>query len=136
MIASTRYLQLCRELKAAGWSPEFEPGTRLCRGYADLGFEEFLLLPNNRLVSLVNGSASKFPEAHRAHFYAIPSADALVHEIRRRGFDITSIDFADQRSFRIRAERSGLAVGAESRSFEEALAQTLLAVLGHGTAVC
>lgn len=129
MIASPRYLELCRELHTAGWRPQFEAGMRVGRGYADLGYEEFLLLPNGKLVSLVNGSSSELPQTHIAHFFSIPDAAALVQEIRRRGFNVTSIEFAEQREFRIRAERSGSVHAASARVFEEALAKVLLGVL-------
>ncbi len=136
MISSTRFLALCHELKRAGWNPGIEPGMRVSRGYADLGYEEFLVLPNGKLLSLLGGSTSEFPEAHRGHFCVVPSVDVIVAEVRRRGFDISSVTFADQRIFQLRAEGAGRVAAAEAASIEEAFAKLFLSVMTNAGVKC
>jgi hypothetical protein len=57
----------------------------VARGFADLGFEEFQVLPGPRLLSLTAGTASSLPEEHRQHFFWIPSVDEAIELLEARG---------------------------------------------------
>jgi hypothetical protein len=84
---------LCNELRIWGLEPRFEPGDVVARGFADLGYEEFQVLPGPSLLSLTAGTVSRLPEEHRGHFFWIPSVDecitliearaAVLHELKR-----------------------------------------------------
>ena len=85
---SREQFALCNELKVWGLEPRFEPGDVVARGFADLGFEEFQVLPGPRLLSLTAGTASALPEEHRGHFFWIPSVDEVVDLLEVRGAQI------------------------------------------------
>jgi hypothetical protein len=84
---------LCNELRIWGLEPRFEPGDIVARGFADLGYEEFQVLPGPALLSLTAGTVSRLPEDHQDHFFWIPSVDecvtlleshgAVLHELQR-----------------------------------------------------
>jgi len=82
---SREQFTLCNELKVWGLEPRFEPGDVVARGFADLGFEEFQVLPGPRLLSLTAGTASALPEEHRGHFFWIPSVDEAIELLEVRG---------------------------------------------------
>lgn len=82
---SREQFALCNELRVWGLEPRFEPGDIVARGFADLGFEEFQVLPGPRLLSLTAGTASALPEEHRGHFFWIPSVDEVTELLEVRG---------------------------------------------------
>ena len=90
---------LCYELKALGLEPRFEPGDLVARGFADLGFEEFQVLPGPRLLSLTAGSVTPLAQDGRAHFFWIPSSDEAVDLIERCGARIGGITRINQREW-------------------------------------
>jgi hypothetical protein len=51
----------------------FEVGDNLIRGFADVGYEEFVLLPSNRLCSKLSGVVKPLDESEMRHFFRIPS---------------------------------------------------------------
>jgi hypothetical protein len=85
---SREQFTLCNELRIWGLEPRFEPGDVVARGFADLGFEEFQVLPGPRLLSLTAGTASALPEDHRGHFFWIPSVDEAIELIEVKGAQI------------------------------------------------
>ena len=52
MLSSTRFLKICQRVRDHGILPEFRPGIRVGRGMADVGSEEFILIAENKLLSL------------------------------------------------------------------------------------
>jgi hypothetical protein len=82
--------QLCNELRQWGLSPRFEPGDVVARGFADLGFEEFQVLPGPKLLSLTAGTLTALPAEHAGHFFWIPSVDESVSLIEKVGAVICS----------------------------------------------
>ncbi len=90
---------LCNELRVWGLEPRFEPGDIVARGFADLGFEEFQVLPGPRLLSLTAGTASALPDEHRGHFFWIPSIDEAVELLEVRGAQIESCKRDDGRDW-------------------------------------
>ncbi len=82
---SREQFALCNELRVWGLEPRFEAGDIVARGFADLGFEEFQVLPGPRLLSLTAGTASALPEEHRQHFFWIPSVDEAIELLEVRG---------------------------------------------------
>ncbi|WKZ57394.1 MAG: hypothetical protein QY326_01630 [Bdellovibrionota bacterium] len=132
MQASVEYYELCRQLGEAGLAVPWQEGQRVGRGYADLGIEEFLVLPGRRLVSLISGSGSEVPEGHERFFFWIPSVDECIDEIDRRGWDLLSATFHERRTWHVQAIRNGVPLSGCAGSIEQACAALLLAVLERG----
>ncbi len=103
MLASIELLRRCEQLKTTGYFDQWDPPVRIARGYADLGYEEFLLLPGGRLVSLVGGAGSEFPEGHKHLFFQVPGVQEMVERIDRLGFDIADVRYQHQRRWCVEA---------------------------------
>lgn len=127
---SKEYLKCCQELREAGVLPSFRPGERLARGFADLGFEEFLLLPGSKLVSLINGKSAELVESHQHFFFRVFSCDDLANEINKRGFELLSVIFMDQRTWHITVSKPGdeALFEVQAGMLDQALAQALLVI--------
>lgn len=97
-----KVLQRCQELRQLGLEPSFTAGERVGRGFADLGFEEFLLLSERTLLSLVNGKTSELPEEHRQFFFAVPTIEQLLDFLDRREWDVLALEFEERRTWRLR----------------------------------
>ncbi|MCB0318017.1 MAG: hypothetical protein KDD56_04615 [Bdellovibrionales bacterium] len=104
--SSNEYLNLCQELSELGFNPELSSGGRVARGFADLGFEEYLYLPPNNLVSLFTGDKSILPDEHRHFFFAVPSVDEMVNFAIAKGAKIKQLDFENQRTWTLNVEFS------------------------------
>jgi hypothetical protein len=133
MWSSKAFLERCAKLKEHGLEVEFEIGSRLARGFADVGFEEFYLLSGSKLVSIFSAHTSTLTPEHRGFFFLVPDADILVNEIEKRGFDVASLEFRDQRTWVVclRHAGTGKELQAEHRESLCCLAQALLLVLAE-----
>lgn len=96
---SREQFALCNELRIWGLAPRFEPGDVVARGFADLGFEEFQVLPGSMLLSLTAGTVSAIPEGHRDHFFWIPSFDEAIDMVEMRGGTVQSLLREDARTW-------------------------------------
>lgn len=97
---------LCNQLRQLGLEPRFEVGDLVARGFADLGFEEFQVLPGPRILSLTAGTIKPLPEDHRQHFFWIPSVDELVELIEACGSVVVECMREDQRQWRLELQDS------------------------------
>ncbi|MEZ4754081.1 MAG: hypothetical protein R3A13_07195 [Bdellovibrionota bacterium] len=95
--SSKEFLQICEELATLGFKPELNAGGRIARGFADLGFEEYLYLPPNKLISLFTGDKSILPEEHRDFFFVVPTVDEMVNAILEYNARVLSIEHVEQR---------------------------------------
>jgi hypothetical protein len=124
---SPNLFALCEKLKGLGLEPRFEVGDLVARGFADLGFEEFQVLPGSRLLSLTAGTLRQIPDEHRHFFFWIPSVDEAIELIELKGGVITSCERIDARDWRVEVsfpERP--AHTSSARSFHEVLILALL----------
>jgi hypothetical protein len=103
------HFALCNQLKLAGLQPRFEAGDIVARGFADLGFEEFQVLPGINLLSLTAGTVKPLPFEHREHFFWIPSVDEAVELIEAGAYQIASCVRADMRNWIITLSSDSLA---------------------------
>lgn len=126
---SREQFALCSEARQWGLEPRFEPGDIVARGFADLGFEEFQVLPSSRLLSLTAGTVSALPTAHAGHFFWIPSVDEVVELLERRGVPCVSCDRIDQRDWVVKAQFGDELEVHQHRSLHQALMLTLVGVL-------
>jgi hypothetical protein len=100
MISSNALLDLCYQIKNAGHAPLFEIGSHIGRGYADVGHEEFLLLGNHKLLSLLTGTISTLPDGHHDFFYQVLSIDRLIDLVLTHGGDLNTVTFQENRFWR------------------------------------
>ncbi len=77
----------------------FEPGQRIGRGFADLGFEEFVLQGGNKIASLYTGKVGLLPQEHQHFFFNIYDADQLLEILAELGLEDFSISQKDQRNW-------------------------------------
>ncbi len=116
--------RLSRELSELS---SFSAGDVVVRGFGDLGYEEFLCLPNGFLVSLFTGERSKVPESTSgkgAHLFKVPEWDELLEFLFHRGVVVSG--FTRQASNRWSVElESGDALPLEGVSPMELLVKLL-----------
>jgi hypothetical protein len=118
--------QLCNELKQWGLEPRFEPGDVVARGFADLGFEEFQVLPGPKLLSLTAGTATQLPTDHRAHFFWIPSVDEAISLVEKLGAGIRSCVRSEAREWVLELLIGDTIEELQSRSFHDVVLKALL----------
>ncbi len=121
---------LCDELRVWGLEPRFEPGDVVARGFADLGFEEFQVLPGPTLLSLTAGSMSSLLDDHRQHFFWIPSVDEVVELIESRGCELLTCTREDARSWIVNARlQDGAEVCSRGNTMHMALLKSLYRIV-------
>jgi len=126
---SREQFSVCSEAKQWGLEPRFEPGDIVARGFADLGFEEFQVLPSSKLLSLTAGTVSALPTEHANHFFWIPSVDEIVDLLERRGVPCVSCRRIDQRDWKVEAQFGDELEAHQHTSLHQALLLTLVGVL-------
>lgn len=114
---SAKFLAKCQALNAAGFKPELTVGTFVGRGFADLGFELFTYLGAGRVVSHFTGQSSQLTPLEIEKLFVVPSADDLVNEIQKHGLDVVSLEFAEQRIWRLTVKECA---GHAQQRFENA----------------
>lgn len=86
MLYGNSWLKICSQLKDIS-TQHFEAGDRIARGFADLGFEEYLLLPNEKILSLYTASVVPFPSEHKHHFFKVLSTVQLSNYLIAKNLD-------------------------------------------------
>lgn len=133
MWSTKEYLAICCQLGEFSLFADWQPGLRIARGYADLGFEEFMLLSETKLLSLINGKISEVIQEDKRHFFVVPTADSLVQEIQRHNYDILELQYLEQRAWVLKLRQvESLQVGfSKGAILETALARGLLAIVSR-----
>ncbi len=126
MLADPAYLKKCETLAAQGVKRAFAPGSRVARGFADLGFEEFIIHPNGVLCSLFTGSISELREDF---LFPVFDQQELVDELFRRSWDVESIHYPDQRLWEVVVIRGDKTMRTGHRDLKHAFADVLLQVM-------
>lgn len=121
---------LCDELRIWGLEPRFEPGDVIARGFADLGFEEFQVLPSSQMLSLTAGTISRILDDHKGHFFWIPSVDEGIAWLEARGVTVQQCAREDARTWALSLlQPGGESVEACGESLHETVLRALLAML-------
>ena len=102
MWAAKETLMLCQELKKLGELPSFTPGERIARGFADLGVEEFLVLPGAQILSLFTGNKTTRNPEQDNHFFRIFNQEEALQLLLISGGSVSSCTFEDQRTWQIK----------------------------------
>jgi hypothetical protein len=85
----------------AGWNnPQF--GERVARRFADVGYEEFLVLPQGKMVSMLSGTITAIPTDDEASLFIVPSVERLVFWCEEMGGKVSSIERVDLRDWCVR----------------------------------
>lgn len=130
MLAHPSFLKLCEELRHAVPEQELEPGMKIARGFADLGYEEFLLLPGERLLALYSGQVTALQDEHRKFFFHVPTPDEMLATIIKANWDIASLHYEEQRTWRLEVCEATTkeTCNATGDTLEECLARCLRAI--------
>ncbi|RIL06066.1 MAG: hypothetical protein DCC75_11170 [Proteobacteria bacterium] len=129
MLSSRAFLARANQLQECGHYPApFAPGSRVARGYADLGVEEFCVIAPDKIVSLLNGKVSEMPEQHRQFFFLVPAFSQMVQSLAVSGYDILAITYHEQRRWEVKLKRvrDGADLEFQHEEIECALADALL----------
>jgi hypothetical protein len=78
-------LEQCDRACRGGFPLIASEGALVGRGFADIGYELYVVLPGHTLLSLMTGSKTPFREEEHPHFFSVPTVDQVVHEIERSG---------------------------------------------------
>jgi hypothetical protein len=79
------YLDSLQALANSGYLKEFSPGDTVARGFADIGYEEFLVLPNSALCSKLTGEVSPLNDSNEKFFFLVPCLAQLADVACRSG---------------------------------------------------
>ena len=126
---SREQFALALEAKQWGLEPRFEPGDIVARGFADLGYEEFQVLPSQKLLSLTAGTVSSLPADHSNHFFWIPSLDEMTELLERRGVPCVSCKRVERREWLVEAQFGDEIESQRHEALHQAMLQTLCGVL-------
>ena len=106
VLHSQEFLEKSYQLFLNGFRAQLDRGSRVARGFADLGFEEFYLTSSDCMVSILSGEQLPFSTADK-DLFPLLSSDELIAEVHRHGVDIQSVDFIEQRNWSIEAMHTG-----------------------------
>jgi len=128
MNRSKAFLTLCEELARAGHKASLDPGNLVVRGFADLGYEVFQVLPGEKLLSLYTGAKSELQADQRDHFFQLLTCDELTNLILERGFDIERLEFKAQREWQItiKSIRDQTLLVHQARMLDEVFVKALI----------
>jgi len=98
---SNDQLDLCEQLKQIGFPQEISPGVHLGRGFADLGYEQFVVLPAEKILSLFTGDIIEFNPDQSDYFFVIPDTEDLMQFLYVEDYDCELIDFEDGREWSV-----------------------------------
>lgn len=124
-------LEQCQYLHDLKFRPDLSVGDLVVRNFADLGYEEFRVLPGPSLMSLHTGKITPLVDEERRHFVLIPEVDWVVDQIIRTGLNIASLSFEDQRHWYLvlKDEGGGFQEVVGAKTLHEALLIALITAI-------
>lgn len=127
MISNPEYLRGCQFLHLNGLRSRPYLGQQLGRAMADVGFEEFVSLADDRLCSILTGKITQIGARETNLLFWIPNHDELVQQIDLSGGDLIGINYLNRREFEvaIRIEKTGQSVKVSDRLLALALLKGL-----------
>jgi hypothetical protein len=131
MLNTKEFLKCCSSLNDAGCLFDWSVGTRLGRGFADFGFEEFYILPRDQVLSIITGKVSQLQEDERNFLFVIPTASQLTDKIDLMNCDVKSLKYTAQKRWLATVERVGGSepFEVEADSPEQALIGALMLLI-------
>ena len=113
---------------------EFEIGDTVGRGFADVGYEEFTVIADSKLLSLYTGKSAQISEADRKFIFRVLAVDEMVVTMRRRGAQIAISASDDGREWHAEARMAGRSFNGRGTLLQEALVELLIAAKGDADA--
>lgn len=98
-------LARCEVLKQRGFPQKIEAGTHVSRGFADLGYEQFIVLPAGTLLSLFTGDRSTLLDEHRQFFFCVPTVDTFCSFLQNSECEVTCMLKDNECAVSISSER-------------------------------
>jgi len=107
--------------RRARWdNPQF--GELVARRFADVGYEEFLVLPQGKMVSILSGTITMIPTDDDASLFVVPSVERLVSWCEEIGGKVVSIERVDLRDWCVKLLNNvGSLISAQDRDLLGAL---------------
>ena len=138
-----KYLDMLSTLADCGYLRQFELADIVARGFADIGYEEFVVLPNNRICSLYTGQIVDLPTldgkisvASSSFHFLVPTLQQLGNIFCRIGFENIKIESqlgsfwtASCEDRRGGGDQGILGAGERCKTPEEAIVSLLLQIL-------
>lgn len=123
MLISPEQFQLAQELRDIGLSPRFEVGDIVARGFADLGYEEFQVLPGSKVLSLTAGSITAIDAEQSSHFIWLPTIDEIVALLERLSILLAEVNRHESRSWMLTLmpEQKSIAIAVSHASLQTAM---------------
>ena len=129
MHLSNTLLKSLEALKELGFALDLSVGTQIARGFADLGYEQFLLMNNGKLLALYTGTISELKPEHKQFFFNVPSSDRILLELHLLGWDINEVAYRSAMNCEITFSAGGEPKLFKAESFYAALVAAFKAAL-------
>lgn len=117
MLHARSHLELCHSLIKSEHRYQLQPGLRLARGFADIGYEEYSVLSGYNVVSLHTGKTGTLEPDYEKFYFPVYSVDELSKLLYEKHCDIQEIRYDDQRTWVLRV----LHVNKDAGEFEDGL---------------
>lgn len=124
MLFSNAFLAECEQLPRESFPLLLKPGGFVGRGFADIGFELFSVLPGEKLLSLMTGARTQPTEPERQHLFPVPLVDDLLRTVTEQGGE--GIQLENRQGWTVEASFSDEKVSAEAESLHLALIRLFL----------
>ncbi len=129
MHLSNSQLRSLESLKELGFSLDLSAGGQVARGFADLGYEQFLIMNNGKLLALYTGTITELKPEHQQFFFNVPAVDRLLLELHLLGWDIQTINYRSAMSCEVVLSADGQALSFKGESFYAALVEAFKTAL-------
>lgn len=122
---SKLHLERCEALWRLGISFPLEG--QVARGFADLGYEEFFVLPGGKkIVSLLSGTTSEIGEDAVKNLFTIPSPDQSMEKLVEIGATSIRLDDFEERFWELTYIFKGRNVVVKDATLEGVLVEALI----------
>ena len=125
MILSNHFLAKCDKVHSALKVDLLEPGTFVARGFADLGYEAFVAVNGDTLLSLFTGERSSISKDEYKNLFLIPSTELLVDLVQKSGFNIEKINYIEQREWQLQVASASKNFKCTGETIEEVLLEVM-----------
>ena len=98
MMYTSEYLTLCHRLLGKH-NFRLTPGLRIGRRFADVGFEEFSVITQQSIVSLMSGKIIPLEADFLTYYFPIYSVEELLRLLYSSHIDVESITYVEQRTW-------------------------------------
>lgn len=126
---SNTFLRACEELMRAGYALKLEEGACIGRGFADIGYEAFIVLPGPKLLSLFTGQQIPFQERERHFFFCIPSEEELLGFLSSQAWGATMELDEESGKIKLRVQQGEAQQAYAGRKLHVLLVEACTAIL-------